>query len=151
MEKAKRTATACEHVEEMEHSFSISHGNRDGSWTFWNEWWRRWNQNMGIKNGPNRPTLNDDLTSEQRQQMKEIMIKWEKAFHPVPGKTNLVEHSIQLSQQYQSGDPCTESYQHFRTQYAWSSSRCSSKELLNHKPVLGHTHLCLSRSQRLYQ
>ena len=49
-------------------------------------------------NVPNQPTLSDDLTSEQKQQMKEIMNKREKAFHPVPGKTNLVEHSIRLSQ-----------------------------------------------------
>ena len=49
-------------------------------------------------NGPNQPTLSDDLTSEQKQQMKEMMNKREKAFHPVPGKTNLVEHSIRLSQ-----------------------------------------------------
>ena len=49
-------------------------------------------------NVPNQPTLSDDLTSEQKQQMKEIKNKREKAFHPVPGKTNLVEHSIRLSQ-----------------------------------------------------
>ena len=49
-------------------------------------------------NGPNRPIRSDDLTSKQKQQMKEILNKREKAFHPVPGKTNLVEHSIRLSQ-----------------------------------------------------
>ena len=49
-------------------------------------------------NGPNQPTLSDDLTSEPKQQMKEMMNKREKAFHPVPGMTNLVEHSIRLSQ-----------------------------------------------------
>ncbi len=47
---------------------------------------------------PNQPTLSDDWTSEQKQQMKEIMNKREKAFHPGPGKTNLVEHPIRLSQ-----------------------------------------------------
>ena len=47
-------------------------------------------------NGPNQPT--DDLTSEQKRQMKEIMNKREKSFHPVPGKTNQVEQSIRLSQ-----------------------------------------------------
>ena len=49
-------------------------------------------------NGPNQPTLSDDLTSKQKQQMKEILNKREKTFHTVPGKTNLVEHSIRLSQ-----------------------------------------------------
>ena len=137
--KGKGTITTCEHVEEMEYPFSISHSYLRGSWTFWNE--RREGEIVTWEvNGPDQPTLSDDLTSEPKQQMVEITIKWKKAFHLVPGKTNLVEHSIRLHRQYQSGDPCTEYQLYFKTQYVRSSSQYSSKKLSSCRPALGHIH-----------
>ena len=45
-------------------------------------------------NSPNQPTPSDNLTSKQKQQMEEILIKRKTAFLPVIAKINLVENSI---------------------------------------------------------